>query len=471
MTTTTLDLGCGASPSNPFHADEVFGVDLHGAAGGRLRAADLAIEPIPFEDNAFDYLSAIDLVGHIPRLVYAPGRRHAFVELMNEAWRVLKPGGHFMIETPAFPHAAAFSDPGLVNVVTEDTFAHYFDDATRAAAAHGFSGAFHVVKQAWQGVRLHTVLRKVAAPLPAQAAGRRVSVFIPVYNGAGYIAQTLDSALAQTHGDFEVLCIDDGSSDGSWDILQQYAARDARIRPIRTPVNQGTAAGAVNYGLSYMSGDYFVYASQDDLFSADWLDKMVARALETGADAVLSDLVMHYPTDPSQDRRISGLRGDRGVTLSGRDAALHSLDWTIGGNALWRASLVKFFRFADFGLNADEFTVRQLYINANKVVFSEGTFFYRQDNANAVTKKMTYKSFDYAYTQLRVYQLLRAEAFAHEVQQQQAIRTVMLRNHLQQWLDTHGQAGFTPEQRQQAEQRLARVTACMKRDPTFAQVA
>lgn len=474
MNTKTLDLGCGAHPRNPFHADGMFGVDVRDDLGDHVRPADLIVEPIPYDDNSFDYLSAFDFIEHLPRVVYTPKRRNAFIEFMNEAYRVVKPGGYFLSSTPAYPHAVAFRDPTHVNIITDETFPMYFDDKIRWASIYGFKGAFHVVRHEWRGPHIFAVLRKVPVPAePGQAAapGSRVSVFLPVYNGARLLAKTLDSLLAQTHADFEVLCIDDCSTDGSHDILQQYAQRDARIRVLRTPGNLGTASRAVNYGLQHMTGDYFVYASQDDLFSSDWLEKMHARAVETGADAVLPDLVLHHPDDPASDRRISGLRGDRGVELSGRDAVLHSLDWTIPGNALWRASLVKFFGFADFGLNADEYTARVLFLHANKVVFSEGTFFYRQDNAEAVTKKITPKSFDYPYTQLRLYQLVNTENFAPEVIQQQAIRTVTLRNQLQQWLEAHGAASFSADDIALARDRLNYVTACMQRDPMFKDVA
>lgn len=162
----TLDLGCGKCPRNPFGADELFGVDVRDDLESNVKKADLAIEPIPYEDESFEYLTAFDFIEHIPRIVYAPTRRNAFVEFMNEAYRVLKPGGLFMSLTPIYPDALAFRDPTHVNFITDETFLLYFDDIDRLASMYGFCGAFHIVSHERRGPYLHAVLQKVPVPEP-----------------------------------------------------------------------------------------------------------------------------------------------------------------------------------------------------------------------------------------------------------------------------------------------------------------
>lgn len=158
----SLDLGSGPSPKNPFGADEVFGIDVREDLSANIRVADLAIERIPFDDHAFDFVTAFDFIEHIPRVAFMPGRRNCFVELMNEIYRVLKPDGLFLSFTPAFPHAAAFRDPTHVNIITEETFPLYFDFQNRWAYPYGFRGAFIVGQQEWRGPHLQSVLKKVA---------------------------------------------------------------------------------------------------------------------------------------------------------------------------------------------------------------------------------------------------------------------------------------------------------------------
>jgi SAM-dependent methyltransferase len=163
MDTKTQDLGCGETPKNPFKCDQVYGIDIREHISGNIKSADLAIEPIPFADETFDYVTAFDFIEHVPRVIYMPTRRFCFVELMNEVYRVLKPGGIFMSFTPAFPAGPAWRDPTHVNIITAETFPMYFDDTVRLAAMYGFNGYFRILKQARHENKIHLVthMRKV----------------------------------------------------------------------------------------------------------------------------------------------------------------------------------------------------------------------------------------------------------------------------------------------------------------------
>ena len=87
-----------------------------------------------------------------------------------------------------------------------------------------------------------------------------MSVVIPVYNARGYLDECIASALAQTHSDTEIVAVDDGSTDGSAEVLDGYADR---ISVHRKP-NGGTAS-ALNYARARMTGDWFKWLSADDL--------------------------------------------------------------------------------------------------------------------------------------------------------------------------------------------------------------
>jgi hypothetical protein len=162
--TKCLDLGCGREAKNPFGADEVFGIDVRDDVQRQIKRADLVVEPIPFANQTFDYVTAFDFIEHIPRLLYRPHRTTPFVDLMNEVYRVLIPsdfGGLFYSKTPAFPYADAWRDPTHVNIITEETFGLYFDNKNRWASMYGFTGAFDIVRQGWEGHHLITVMKKV----------------------------------------------------------------------------------------------------------------------------------------------------------------------------------------------------------------------------------------------------------------------------------------------------------------------
>ncbi|MBK7001211.1 MAG: class I SAM-dependent methyltransferase [Rhodoferax sp.] len=167
--TRSLDLGCGISPRNDFNADEVFGIDfdMRKDLPPNIKVADLVIEPIPFEDNSFEYVTAHDFIEHIPRVIYMPRRKNPFVDLMSEVYRVLTPGGLFLSMTPAYPHGAAFIDPTHVNIIAEGTFPLYFGDGHATspwAVIYGFKGAFTLRLEEWRGSHLLTVLQKLPVP-------------------------------------------------------------------------------------------------------------------------------------------------------------------------------------------------------------------------------------------------------------------------------------------------------------------
>lgn len=148
--TLALDLGCGTNPRNPFQAKDLFGVDIRSDLERNIIKADLSTEPLPFDDNTFDFCTAFDFIEHIPRNSYPQGKpRLAFLELMNEIHRALKPGGLLLHCTPAFPSKEVFQDPTHVNIITEDTMPFYFCTPHRWAAGYGFNGNFELIEQRW----------------------------------------------------------------------------------------------------------------------------------------------------------------------------------------------------------------------------------------------------------------------------------------------------------------------------------
>ena len=145
-----LDLGCGSVPRNPYRRSELCGVDIQllELPGIDYRSANLSIEPIPFPDNHFQSVSAFDFIEHVPRilpLVDGSGTRFPFIELMNEVWRVLAPGGLFYAITPAFPDPDAFVDPTHVNIITDESHLYFCGDAPDGRM-YGFRGHFEIVR-------------------------------------------------------------------------------------------------------------------------------------------------------------------------------------------------------------------------------------------------------------------------------------------------------------------------------------
>jgi glycosyltransferase involved in cell wall biosynthesis len=112
-----------------------------------------------------------------------------------------------------------------------------------------------------------------------------VSIGLPVYNGSRFIAQSIESILAQTYAHFELIICDNCSTDDTENICRSFAAHDPRIRYVRNPKNLG-ASGNYNRTVELATGTYVRWATHDDLTSADALEKCV-KILETRPDVVL----------------------------------------------------------------------------------------------------------------------------------------------------------------------------------------
>lgn len=110
----------------------------------------------------------------------------------------------------------------------------------------------------------------------------KVSVIIPVYNSSPYIQQCLDSVTGQSLKELEILCVDDGSSDNSADIVEEAVAKDGRIRLIRQENAGGGAAR--NRGMKEARGEYLAFLDSDDFIEKDMLKKMYEAARKAAAD-------------------------------------------------------------------------------------------------------------------------------------------------------------------------------------------
>ena len=123
-----------------------------------------------------------------------------------------------------------------------------------------------------------------------EEAGRHetVSIVMPVYNPGKYLAPCLDSLLAQTFRDFRLIAIDDGSTDGSGDVLRAYAAKDDRILAWRNPENLG-AARTRNIGIQMARGTYLSIVDADDLYAPEYLATMVEVMEQYGVDVAVCD--------------------------------------------------------------------------------------------------------------------------------------------------------------------------------------
>lgn len=131
---------------------------------------------------------------------------------------------------------------------------------------------------AWHGVNVANGagLTRTARPDIDLAMHGRVSILMPAYNAAPWIAESIASVQAQTYANWELLVVDDGSTDATVEIVRRIATSDLRVRLFRFPKNTGLAAKARNYGYSRSCGEFVAFLDADDL----WLPTKLQRQVE-----------------------------------------------------------------------------------------------------------------------------------------------------------------------------------------------
>lgn len=144
----------------------------------------------------------------------------------------------------------------------------------------------------------------------------KISIIIPVYNAEKYLHRCIDSILAQTFTDFELILIDDGSPDNCGKICEEYAKMDSRIHVIHTE-NKGVST-ARNKGIEVSNGEFIYFADSDDWMSKDCLQKLYNACEKTNSQIAFSDYAMAYDDENNNKYFVCDI-GDL-TTFSNREA-------------------------------------------------------------------------------------------------------------------------------------------------------
>lgn len=166
-----------------------------------------------------------------------------------------------------------------------------------------------------------------------------ITVIVPVYNTEPYLPQCLDSILAQTYTDLEILLIDDGSTDRCGEICDRYAARDPRIRVFHTE-NRGLSA-ARNIGLDNAQGDYIGFIDSDDWIEPDMYEVLMKKAEETGADVVECGMFREYPAQTVEQKRLDEVMSSNEAIQALLQKRITNTVW----NKLWKSRCFESIRF------------------------------------------------------------------------------------------------------------------------------
>ena len=208
----------------------------------------------------------------------------------------------------------------------------------------------------------------------------KVSVLVAVYNAEKYLRACLDSLLNQSLQDIEIVCVDDASTDNSLTLLNEYAARDGRLKVATLAKNSGISHTR-NVALGMSTGEYVCMVDSDDWLSADAL-QLSADVLdnEQEVDCVLFDFIIAERDDVqgtyTRQRRYNSMAFSR---ISGLRACELSLDWRIHGLYMIRRAIHLQYPYDESSpVYSDENTTRVHYWASREVAQCAGKYFYRQ---------------------------------------------------------------------------------------------
>lgn len=288
-----------------------------------------------------------------------------------------------------------------------------------------------------------------------------VSVIMPVFNTADFLSESVSSLSAQSFSNWELIAVDDGSTDNSWELLQSYAAVDNRIKVFHKHNEGPTKARA--FALSQAKGTYVFYLDSDDYISPHTLEDCFVAIQQEDCSVALPNLVMERPDGDCRDF-FAESHLHPGYTMSGMEAFVRSIDWDgVHSSMMCHTELYKSVACNPANIhdeyNTDELITRQIFLKCSRVVLTEGVYCYT-NNPDSVSKKLSPKVFGKLTTSLRLIDICRTNSMPDAVIAK--AEATALRDMIDLWHTFHrNKQQFTPTQRRDIRKRFKHCFRCL----------
>ena len=224
----------------------------------------------------------------------------------------------------------------------------------------------------------------------------KITVIVPVYNVENYLNKCLDSLINQTYKNLEIIVINDGSTDNSGEICQEYAQKDNRIVYIEK--ENGGLSDARNVGLDKMTGSYVTFIDSDDWIEQDYIETLYKKIVEYQADIAVGN---YYSYNEDEETYYFHIYGDSyyekvydNISIFENlyeSQEMKSFALISAWGKLYKAKLFDYLRFDKGKLGEDGYFNQKMYLSVNKVVYlNKGLYAYRQ-RSGSITKTWTEK--------------------------------------------------------------------------------
>lgn len=214
-----------------------------------------------------------------------------------------------------------------------------------------------------------------------------ISVIVPVYNVEPYLRECVDSILAQSFADFELILVDDGSPDNCGKICDEYAEKDARVQVIHQENGGLSAARNAGIDLAFSNSDskWLTFIDSDDMVSKEYLKSMLNVAKDNEAEVAVCNLLRFdasaTPNEDTEEKRVA--------MLSGREACFRLYDddgvvFTIACGKLYLKELFSGIRYPKGVQHEDEATTYRVLYAADRVVELKAQYYYYRVNPSSI---------------------------------------------------------------------------------------
>lgn len=237
----------------------------------------------------------------------------------------------------------------------------------------------------------------------------KISIIIPSYNEEKNISRCLDSVLNQTFSDFEVICVDDGSSDGTFDIIKNYSKKDSRIIPLKNP-GKGVSS-ARNFGIENSSGDYIGFVDSDDFIQPQMYEFLYKAVTENSCDfSVCRYKKASCFSKESFKYKTNSFQPEKFISFDNMDFnAENELVFSSACTKLITKNLLKNIRFKNYKIGEDTVFNSEIYLKADKIIFVDAELYNYFVNLQSVsyTEAHSEKWFDLLQTRFVCYDILK----------------------------------------------------------------
>ena len=214
----------------------------------------------------------------------------------------------------------------------------------------------------------------------------KVSVIVPVYNVENYLRECLDSLINQTLKDIEIICINDGSTDSSLEIIEEYAKRDTRIKVINKP-NSGYG-DSMNLGMEQATGEYIGILESDDFTEHRMFEELYNLAKSNDADIAISDFCLYWSKNNKTKKVNSTSKYPKEKVTNVKETPLLIRNKTTIWAAIYKRDFllknnIKFLPTSGASYQDTSFRIKTISLASRIICTGNAYTRYRQDNINS----------------------------------------------------------------------------------------